>query len=73
MNALVEFKSQSDVFYPATLLNYYKFRFGGDHFLSLDKVNKKKMVVKLAPDVEIKSVSATSPRQSLNIISPPPV
>lgn len=68
----MEFKSQSDEFYPATLLNYYKFRFGGDHFLSLDKVNKKNGD-KLTPDVEIKSVTAASLRQSLNIISPPPV
>lgn len=28
---------------------------------------------KLAPDVEIKSITAASPRQLLNIISPPPV
>lgn len=72
---LAEFKLQSDVFYPAPLLRYYEFSFGVEHFLSLDKVNnnKKKKGDKVAPDVEMKSVTAASRRQSLNIISPPPV
>lgn len=69
---LVEFKLQSDRFYPATLLKCYEFSFSVDHFLSLNKV-KKKNGDKLAPDVEIKSVTAASPIQLLNIISPPPV
>lgn len=42
MKPLVEFKLQSDEFYPATLLKYYELSFGVDHFLSLDKVKKKR-------------------------------
>lgn len=43
---LVEFKLQSDKFYPATLLKCYEFSLSVDHFLSLNKV-KKKMVINL--------------------------